>query len=31
MHQEKAYVETELFSIISYNYSLDIKLFEDYK
>ena len=31
MHQEKAYQETELFSIISYNYSSNIRLFDDYK
>ena len=31
MHQEKAYQETELFNIISYNYSSNIRLFDDYK
>ena len=31
MHKEKAYVETELFETISYDYSSHIKVFQEYK
>lgn len=31
MHQEKAYKETDLFDIISYDFALNIELFDDYK
>lgn len=30
MHQEKAYIETELFSVIPYHYSSSIKIYENY-
>ena len=31
MHQEKAYIETKQFNIISYDYALDVNLFDDFK
>ncbi len=31
MHEEKAYKETSLFDIISYDYANDIKIFKDFK
>ena len=31
MHEEKAYKETSLFDIISYEYANDIKIFKDFK